>query len=56
MAHGNQFDVLALECAKAIRDAFNEYNFEFRLITQRAPAPLRKPRLERKPARFSRAN
>jgi isocitrate dehydrogenase kinase/phosphatase len=36
MAHGNQFDVLALECAKAIRDAFNEYNLEFRLITQRA--------------------
>jgi isocitrate dehydrogenase kinase/phosphatase len=36
MTHDNQFDVLALECAKAIRDAFNEYNLEFRLITQRA--------------------
>jgi isocitrate dehydrogenase kinase/phosphatase len=27
---------LTLECAKAIRDAFNEYNLEFRLVTQRA--------------------
>ncbi|MGZ8165361.1 MAG: bifunctional isocitrate dehydrogenase kinase/phosphatase [Methylobacter sp.] len=28
--------LLTLECAKAIRDAFNEYNHEFRLVTQRA--------------------
>ncbi|CAA9889880.1 Isocitrate dehydrogenase kinase/phosphatase [Candidatus Methylobacter favarea] len=28
--------LLTLECAKAIRDAFNEYNLEFRLVTQRA--------------------
>ncbi len=31
------FDVLALECAKTIRDAFYDYNLGFRQITQRAP-------------------
>lgn len=36
MVNTEQFDSLALECAKAIRDDFQEYNLEFRLITRRA--------------------
>lgn len=36
MVNTEQFEGLALECAKAIRDDFQEYNLEFRLITRRA--------------------